>query len=282
MVDETEGDVALFPERVGDKLRAARTKAGLDLSDIASRTRIPLRHLTAIEAGDYQALPAKTYAMGFVKAFARAIGADEVALARELRGELGLDSGNGTEYSDYDTADPARVPPRLLAWTAVAVALLIALGYAGWRQGWFDRSAEPDFAAEEVVAAPALDAPSTGTAPAATAAPAGDVVLTATDTVWLRIYDATDAVLKQGEMKPGESFTVPATANKPMIRVGQPQLIKVSIGGREVAPLGDASRLVKDLEISAAALNARPAPVATPSATSAASSIPAAPIPSRP
>ena len=60
MVTEGEGESVLFPERVGDRLRAARLTAGLDLSDVATKTRIPLRHLTAIEAGDYDLLPSIT------------------------------------------------------------------------------------------------------------------------------------------------------------------------------------------------------------------------------
>ncbi len=280
-VDDQETDAALFPERVGDRLRSARVKAGLDLSDVAARTRVPLRHLIAIEAGDYQALPAKTYAMGFVKAYARAVDADEVSLGRDLRTELGMESGRGSaEFSEYDTADPARVPPRLLAWTALAVALLVGLGYAAWRGDWFSR--DDGFAPVEV--AQTADPAAPGTAPAPT--PAGAVLLTATDTVWLRIYDAGDKVLKQGEMKAGESFAVPADATSPMIRTGQPQLIKVTIGGREVAQLGEPARLIKDVGISAAALTARvapPAPAAAPATTpannAAALAVPPAPQP---
>ena len=52
MVDTEAPDAALFPERVGDRLRSARVKGGLDLSDVATKTRVPLRHLQSIEMGD--------------------------------------------------------------------------------------------------------------------------------------------------------------------------------------------------------------------------------------
>ena len=48
---------------------------------------MPLRHLTAIEGGEYGGLPSQTYATGFARAYARAIGADEVAITRQLRGD---------------------------------------------------------------------------------------------------------------------------------------------------------------------------------------------------
>ena len=48
---------------------------------MAARTRVPLRHLEAIEQGAYEALPSQTYAVGFARAYARAVGLDEVATA---------------------------------------------------------------------------------------------------------------------------------------------------------------------------------------------------------
>src|SRR3546814_8106485 len=74
------------------------------------------------------------------------------------------------------------------------------------------------------------------------APPAGNVVLTATDTVWLRIYDGNDKRLFEKEMAAGETYTVPADAQNPQILTGRPQALRVTIGGKEVAPLGPADR----------------------------------------
>ena len=62
--DETVADEGRW---VGDRLRRLREESGLDLGDVATRTRIPLRHLEAIERSDYAALPSMTYAIGFVR-----------------------------------------------------------------------------------------------------------------------------------------------------------------------------------------------------------------------
>jgi hypothetical protein len=97
------------------------------------------------------------------------------------------------------------------------------------------------------------------TAPPPVAAPAasGAVVLTATDVVWLRVYDTTGKTLFQGELKPGEHFDVPADAVHPMINVGRPDQIQVTVNGSIVPPLGAGNRAIKDVEISAEALIAR-------------------------
>jgi cytoskeleton protein RodZ len=274
MVDTEVADGALFPERVGDRLRAARTKAGLDLSDIATKTRVPQRHLVAIEAGDYAALPAITYCIGFVRAYARAVGEDEVALAHDLRVELGQTPGDSrVDHADYDAADPASIPPKTLAWTAVGVALLVGLAYGAWRGGYFD-GGSATAPTEEIAPTNVASTAATPGAPSAAPAPAtGQVLLTAKDAVWFRIYDKNDKVLFEGEKKAGESFAVPADAVEPMIRTGRADQIKVTVGGAEVAPLGRAESTVKDVGVSAASLSARP-PV--PAAPIAAPSVPAA------
>lgn len=253
MVDTIEEEKALFPERVGDRLRASRMKAGLDLSDVASRTRIPLRHLQAIESGDYSSFPSSTYCVGFVKAYARAVDEDEQALAQQLRSELGQDAyGYRTELQDYNDADPARIPSRTLAWTAAAIGLLVAIGYGVWRTMLMSG---PDVAPApiEATAPPSVASPVTSAPPAA----AAEVVLTAIEPVWIRVYDASDKVLFEKEMAKGERYVVPADANNPMIRTGRAQLISVTINGSAVPDLGPAERTLKDVGISAAALMAR-------------------------
>ena len=59
---------------VGERLRAAREEKGMSLEDIAAQTRIPQRHLEAIEASEWDKLPAPTYTTGFAKSYASAIG----------------------------------------------------------------------------------------------------------------------------------------------------------------------------------------------------------------
>ena len=82
--NEPSEDAQLFPRNVGERLREAREAKGMALSDVAEKTRIPLRHLESIETAQYNDLPSTTYALGFAKAYARIVGLDEVAIARDL------------------------------------------------------------------------------------------------------------------------------------------------------------------------------------------------------
>lgn len=261
MVDGEAPEAGLFPQSVGERLRIMREKAGLDLNDIGTRTRIPMRHLAAIERGDYAALPSPTYSLGFTKAYARALGEDETPLIRDLRHELGREDPALRASLPYEPVDPSRVPPRLLAWTTAVLALLLAIAYGVWRSGWYGAPL-PAAPVEAGPAQPALPQPAQP-APSAPAAAAGRVVLTATAPVWLRIYDASGARLLEKEMAAGESYEVPAGANDPQILTGRPDALRVTVDGREVAALGPPATTIADLKISAAALAARP-PVAAP------------------
>jgi cytoskeleton protein RodZ len=264
MVDAELPEPGLFPQSVGERLRVMREAAGLDLNDVGTKTRIPLRHLEAIERGDYAALPSPTYALGFTRSYARAVGADEVPLIVQLREDLGREDP-ATHSMPYEPTDPARVPSRLLAWTAAVLALVLAIGYWTWRSNSWGPDAVTPVPSESPAAPPAVVATTqTPQAPVADAPATGDVVLTATAPVWLRIYDASKTKLFEKEMAVGERYTVPADANNPMILTGRPDGLKVTVGGRDVAPLGTAEKSIKDVGVSATALAARPPVVAMP------------------
>ncbi|THD36095.1 MAG: helix-turn-helix domain-containing protein [Sphingomonas sp.] len=261
--DQTAQQESLFPKSTGDKLREAREGLGLTLSDIAGRTRVPMRHLEAIEAGDYSGLPSPTYAIGFAKAYARAVGLDEKAIANEVRNNPHLPVAPTTDYEAYQPRDTKHLPSRSVAMAAGAIAVLLLVGVAIWYgTGLFRGSEEPlAIPPENTIAA----------APEATPTPVGggQVTLTATSAVWVKIYDATGKTLLEKTMAQGERFDVPADANNPMITTGRPDQIQVTVNGSSVPPLGTGRVAIKDVPISAAALQARgtSAPTAAPAAT---------------
>lgn len=265
MTDAGRGtNATLSPQSVGERLRIAREAKSLSLAEVAARTRVPLRHLEAIEASNFAGLPSVTYAVGFVRSYARAVGADEVKLAHDARIEVANTVRPTPAYQPYEVADPKRVPSRSLVIVAtglgIAVLVLAVLFFA---TSMFHSSGTSQAVAPPVVAAVPAATPSTPAVPAG----GGQVRLTASDEVWLRVYDAADKTLKLGTLKPGESYDVPPDANGPMINVGRPDKLTVTLNGSKVAPLGTGERAIKDVPIGAAALTARAAgqPLVTPS-----------------
>lgn len=274
MTDNDPGPAIAEPQRVGGRLRAAREAQGLSTAEVGARTRIPLRHLEAIEVGDYSSLPSPTYAVGFARAYARLVGLDEVAVARDIRGDLDRLGPRQPEYVPYETADPARVPSRGVAIAAAGIALalliLVALYYG---TNLMKGGIATDGATTPVAAAVQAPAPRPTAAPTPTGP--GQVTLTANDEVWLRVYDAANKTLFQGTMKAGDKFDVPMDAADPKINVGRPDKLAVTLNGSAIPPLGDGSRPIKNVRVSAEAVKARlagqpdtvPTPAAAPAAT---------------
>jgi cytoskeletal protein RodZ len=279
MEGEPEPEATLFPATVGEKLRAAREAQGLDLADIAAATRIPQRHLEAIEKSQYASLPSVTYALGFAKAYARAVGADEVAIGRDVRSEIGgVYEQRATAPVSYDLEERGRRAPSGVVWITAIVGLLLAIGAGIWYgTSWFRGSAPPP----ESLVIPEATPSAAPTDAAAVPTSGGQVSLIAIDTVWLRVTDGTGKKLFEAEMKPGERFDVPQDADHPRAVTGRPDKIQVTLNGSNVAPLGEGAVRV-DVEVSADALRARgqpgaaPTPGVTPTPTPAAASTPRA------
>lgn len=269
MSDNHDQQTELPLGTAGQKLKEAREGAGLGTADVAARTRIPERHIIALERGDYGALAARTYAVGFSRLFARAVGLDEAQIAEMTRAEL-ASAAEAEAYvasPSYEPADPSRVSDRRLAWFAALGAFVVVIaGYAFWRQFQVPAMELPSLVAENQ--APA--------APAASPAPAqpsgGPVVFTATaEGVWVKFYDLQGVQLFQKELALGETYTVPAEAEGPQLWTARPDALAITVGGKPVPPLADRQVTMKDVPVSAIALLGRAAPAADPAITPAVS-----------
>ena len=275
-MSDPEQEDSPFEQPVGSLLAAERAKQNLDLSDIAARLRIPIRHLEAIETADYDKLPAIPYSAGFVKSYANLLGLDGVALSRSFRDDIGNERRGHFEPEAYEPVDPSRVPSRMLAMVALGVAILLGMAYLLLRfEG--DSSDLARLAAdtpEEINGAmPALPRVATAATPAAPVVPTGPITVAASERdAWVKITDRADGTtLFRGVIKLGDSFTVPDTAVDPILRTLLPQYVKVSIGETALPPVGEPDVLVPTYSLKRDALNAiamAPAvPAASPAAT---------------
>ncbi|MEO6388345.1 MAG: helix-turn-helix domain-containing protein [Croceibacterium sp.] len=254
---------------IGARLRTAREAQGLTIPQVAAETRIPQRHLETIEEGNFAALPARTYAVGFSRTYARLLGLDGEEVAEEVRAELDAqDTGGRGRPASFEPGDPARVPSRALGWLSIAAVVMVLAGLFFAARTFFAPAGElPSLVAQDQAQRAALAAQQRAAAAPATAANAtGPVVFTALeDGIWVKFYDANGAQLMQKLMAKDESYTVPADADGPQLWTGRPDALGITVGGRSIAKLADDDVVMKDVPITAAALMARaPAAAATP------------------
>jgi transcriptional regulator with XRE-family HTH domain len=142
-------------EHVGAALRAIRESRGLSLADIAALTRIRPAYVEAIEALRLQDLPSRPFTIGYIRAYAQALGfPGDAAIAR-------------FKADDPDRNDALRPPvgvrrmadPRLRLMTLAGLLILSAI--IAWnliRRGALHDEARRPAAVVAVTATPAAPA----------------------------------------------------------------------------------------------------------------------------
>jgi cytoskeleton protein RodZ len=106
----------------GEFLKAARERRGVSLPHVSNTTKIPLRHLEALERGDLSVIPEGPYRRGEVRAFAQAVGMDPgVAIAR-------LEEALKACEPPPEEPPPAPAPTvATVAWPLIPAALVAAM-----------------------------------------------------------------------------------------------------------------------------------------------------------
>lgn len=144
---------------VGALLSERRLERGLEIVDIARETRIPQRHLNALEQGRHELLPALAYSTGFVRTYARLLGLDADAMVRQYRSERpqqeeGPDRSSGL----IEGADETKLPGRAVLFASLAALGLLLAGviYYATRDQTEPPPAAPVAAAEPRATAPVL------------------------------------------------------------------------------------------------------------------------------
>lgn len=110
---------------LGAGLRAVRKARGRTLGELSHATRVHTRYLTAIEEGDFSALPSRVFAIGYVRAYAGALGLDEQAAIERFKREspdtsAPLQAPIGAAFQDVRR----RSQPVLIAIAVVGVAVI--------------------------------------------------------------------------------------------------------------------------------------------------------------
>jgi cytoskeletal protein RodZ len=132
-----EGGVAAF----GEQLRRAREERGVSVETICEATKVPAKHIRALEAGALGELPGGVFRRGFVRSYLRVLGLEEGAWMKRFE-ESCRESGmvDPTEMEWVTFAENVRnsraATRRRMGMRGAGVGLLLAaLALAGWC-GW--------------------------------------------------------------------------------------------------------------------------------------------------
>jgi cytoskeleton protein RodZ len=233
----------------GRYLQTVRLERGLRLEAVAEETRIAPSTLKAIEAEDFDRLPPDVFLKGFLRAFARAVGADErEAIALYL------------EHCRFQAVGrPAAAPPPaavacsagawrlglLLAALAGLIALS-ALAYRYWSQeGTAEAPPQPSPAAVPAAAPAAapVQPPSEATKrPHMPAAPVYVLVISAQDESWVKV-SIDQGTPSEYHLKAGGQLRLEAATGFNLL-VGNAAGLKMTLDNRPIPVPGRRGEVV--------------------------------------
>jgi cytoskeleton protein RodZ len=87
-------------ERFCDELRFERERRHISIETIGEMTKVSLRHLSALEAGNYGELPGGVFRKGIVRSYVGALGLEEVPWIQRFEASL-RESGAVVENEDW-------------------------------------------------------------------------------------------------------------------------------------------------------------------------------------
>jgi len=124
---EISGDNETPLETVGQDLRAARLRRGDDLATVSGVLKIRKDHLDALEEDRLDALPGRTYAVGFVRSYADYLGLDAVQCVERFKAEIAgrSDADHTPQVHVIDEDEHRRLPQGWKIVAAVVVVLMI-------------------------------------------------------------------------------------------------------------------------------------------------------------
>jgi cytoskeletal protein RodZ len=123
---------------IGNSLREARVRQGLEYSDVERVTKVRPKYLRALEEEQFETLPAQTYVKGFLRTYAEFLGLD---------GQLYVDEYNSRyvsreedvpfrpRRSNSGRARSRRTESSVVLGALIGIAVVFALVIAAWKWG---------------------------------------------------------------------------------------------------------------------------------------------------
>jgi cytoskeleton protein RodZ len=126
---EISGDVDAPLETVGQDLREARLRRGDDLASVSRVLKIRKDHLEALEEDRIDALPGRTYAVGFVRSYAEYLGLDAGQCVDRFKAEI---SGRNEETATVHVIEEHEHRQLPQGWKIIAGLVVLLFVYGAW------------------------------------------------------------------------------------------------------------------------------------------------------
>jgi cytoskeleton protein RodZ len=218
---------------IGNSLREARLRQGLEFGEVEQATKIRGKYLRALEDEQFDILPGQTYVKGFLRTYAEYLGLD---------GQLYVDEYN-SRYIPGDEETPLRaqnkstvgrnprVESSVVLVALAAIGILTALVVLAWRFGSDPpETAIPDFSSQPPAETRAKEP---ARRPSRPAAPIARLTITgALGDSWVEVHQRTAAgrELYRGTLEAGS--TIRFAQRRMHVVMGRPGNLRLKVNGR--------------------------------------------------
>lgn len=261
---------------VGDILRRTREHYGYSTHDIENAIRIKAPQIAAIEAGDVENLPARVYAIGFVRAYAEYLRLDGEKIVQMFKEQTA--GRNTNPQLDFPVAaSDSKMPPPWLVLASVVMAFIVLfvlwsapqdksrdlvreippvpkelqIGFTDINSGFADPALDPLSSAAQ---SPPQTMEENG-AIAEEQAPKG-IILSITENSWVKIEDGSGKALVSRVLQAGDEYFVPDRPDLKM-SIGNAGGVQIQVDGETLALLGEHGQVRRNIALNAQALKAQ-------------------------
>ena len=221
---------------IGTSLRDARERQGLDLHQAEQAVKIRAKYLRALEAEDFDVLPAQMYVRGFLHSYADYLGLDGQLYVDEYTSRFVVDeyAPRRVRRVKVRRQPYPRVERNIVLLALTGIAIVTALIIAAWRFGGGDPAQTIPNLSQAKPSAPRHKAP----------ARANLVVkaVRGSSLLQVRAGSATGRLLYQGTLERGQSQ--PFSAGRLWLNVGSPESLRLRLNGRTVRVGGSCPRVL--------------------------------------
>ncbi len=266
MVEATtnDGHTGFTDIPVGEILRRTRLHYEQSFDDVEQNTRIRANLIQALEEGDVEKLPARVYAIGFVRAYSEYLGLDGermVQLFKQQAGEKVSEPENCIAVTEQET----HAPPILLVVVSAFTVFIIAGMWMGARtaqQGAVEvippvpqKIHEAAFGGVSTGAVKP-DVPDNTQGVVAPAPAQKGIVLNIRKNSWVEIRDESGKRIISRVLKAGDQYFVPDRPGLYM-SIGNAAGVEIEIDGQTLKPLGAEAEVRRKIPLDARALKGR-------------------------
>lgn len=123
---EIGGDFDAPLGTIGQELRGARISRGEDLTTVSRVLKIRKEHLEALEDDNLSGLPGRTYAVGFIRAYAEYLGLNVGDAVERFKTEI---AGRDQAPGNAGFTEPYEEPRMSRGWIVIAIVFLGLAAY---------------------------------------------------------------------------------------------------------------------------------------------------------